>query len=92
MHNYVDLVFNNNYFYGHKLNVVRYEYAYDKKLKSKPFSDKFLYSQVNFRKLNGIKIDNSKDFVSIIFLSIPLVFTRSGLCSFLGISPSFMYF
>src|SRR3989338_2304037 len=49
MHNYVDLVFNNNYFYGHKLNVVRYEYAYDKKLKSKPFSDKFLYSQDNFR-------------------------------------------
>src|SRR3989338_766454 len=63
MHNYVDLVFNNNYFYGHKLNVVRYEYAYDKELKSKPFSDKFLYSEVNFRKLNGIKIDNSKIFV-----------------------------
>ena len=69
MHNYVDLVFNNNYFYGHKLNVVRYEYAYDKKLKSKPFSDKFLYSQVNFRKLNGIKIDKK----------IPITINKSGI-------------
>lgn len=68
MLNYVDLVFNNNSFYGHKLNVVRYEYVYVKGLKSKSFSNKFLYSEVNFKKLNDLQISET----------IPLVVNKSG--------------
>lgn len=81
MRNYVDLVFNNNSFYGHKLNVVRYEYVYDKKLKSKPFSNKFLYSEVDFRKLNGIKIDKE----------IPMVINKSGVINGIRITNQTLF-
>lgn len=47
---YVDVVSNNDSFYGHSFPVVRYEYPEQPELKSQPFSEKFLYKLVDFSK------------------------------------------
>ncbi len=50
MENYIDLVCNNDTFYNHKFPVIRYEYPELPQLKSKSFSDKYLFGLVDFSK------------------------------------------
>lgn len=50
--NYVDLVFNKDTFYKHKLQIIRYEFPDFPCLKSVPFSDKYLYSKIDLSKVN----------------------------------------
>lgn len=48
---YVDLVCNNDVFFGFKMPITRYELSFDKNLNSKSFSDKILYQAVDFSKV-----------------------------------------
>lgn len=50
--NYVDLVFNNNLFYGKKFDILRYEYSDWKEGESESFSEKKMYSSVDFSIIN----------------------------------------
>ncbi len=65
---YVDLVEINNTFYGHKMQVIQYEYEWDERVRSKPLSEKFLYSKVDFSKTNGLDIN----------MDIPIEITIGG--------------
>ena len=49
---FLDLVNNNENYYGQVFKIVRYEYPDLKKLQSKPLSEKSLISDVNFSKMN----------------------------------------
>lgn len=80
--NYVDLVYSNNSFYGHKLNVVRHEHAvYDKNSKSKPFSKKILYCEINFCKLNSLQVDKK----------IPITINKSGVINGIRITNQTLF-
>ena len=48
--NYVDLVSNNEVFYGHSFPIIRYEYPEQMELTSRALSEKFLYKLVDFSK------------------------------------------
>lgn len=48
---YVDLVFNPDEFYEHKFKIVRYEYPEMPELKSVSFSEKLVFSDVDFSKI-----------------------------------------
>jgi predicted RNA methylase len=50
--NFIDLVYNKNLFYGHKLNTLRYEYCWHPELKSSSHTKKIMYKQVDFYKKN----------------------------------------
>lgn len=50
--NYIDLVSNNDFYYGKKFKVLRYEYPDKKELTSKSLSNKFLYKKIDFSKIN----------------------------------------
>lgn len=52
LENYVDLVFNNDTFHNHKLKIVRYEFPDIRCTKSTPFSNKHLYSRIDFSRIN----------------------------------------
>lgn len=49
----IDLVNNNNIFYGNKFNIVRYEYPDESSLESIPYSDKIVYSFTDFSIINN---------------------------------------
>lgn len=57
MQNYVELVYSNDIFYGHRLQTIRYEYVYRKDLKSTPFSRRVEYTKTFFNKKNNGKIN-----------------------------------
>lgn len=62
--NYVDLVFNNNVYYGHKFNSIRYEYPDLKQLTSILFTESKMYSSVDFSQSTiNTKVDFSTQFV-----------------------------
>jgi predicted RNA methylase len=46
--NYIDLVFNNPVFYNHTFNIFRYEYPDIEQLRSNSFSDRIIYSSIDF--------------------------------------------
>lgn len=50
--NYVDLVFNNEKFYGKRFKILRYEYPEEKNLRSISYSKKEKYIEVDFSKIN----------------------------------------
>jgi len=58
--NYVDLVYNDDNYYGKKFKILRYEYPGEKKMKSISLSSKFLYSSVDFSKINTKNKVNKK--------------------------------
>ncbi|MCC7051335.1 MAG: 50S ribosomal protein L11 methyltransferase [Bacteroidia bacterium] len=61
--NFIDLVYNNNSYYGHKFNIIRYEYPDLKKLASVSFTKPEKYSVVDFSKQNKKnKINVSTEF------------------------------
>jgi len=55
--NYIDLVNNNNKYYGYTFNVPRYEYADDKSLVSVSLSEKSIVNAVDFSVVNDNKVD-----------------------------------
>lgn len=63
--NYIDLVNNNNNFYGKKFDVIRYEYPHEKDLVSDSFSEKKLYAKINFTKENFKNNIDSKNEIVI---------------------------
>ena len=62
--NYIDIVFNNNSYYGHKFNIVRYGYHDLKKLASVIFTKSEKYSVVDFSHQNkDNKVNISTEFI-----------------------------
>lgn len=49
---YIDLVSNKDFYYGHKLKNVRYEYTGVGEVKSRSLSEKKIYNKVSFLKIN----------------------------------------
>lgn len=49
---YCDLVFNEDTFYNHKLKIIRYEFPDESCTKSESFSKRYLYSTIDFTKVN----------------------------------------
>ncbi len=81
--NYLDLVYNNNEYYGHKFQIMRYEYPDLDKLKSEPFSDRSLYSSVDFSVVNN---DN------FIEKELELLITKNGNINGLRISSKTIFY
>jgi len=82
MRNYVDLVFSDNSFYKHKLSIVRHKHAvYNKNSRSKSFSEKILYCEVDFCKLNGLQIDKK----------IPITINKSGVINGIRITNQTLF-
>jgi len=50
---YADLVSNKNDYFGHKMNIIRYEYPEIKNLKATPMTAKVIYRKVDFSKVNN---------------------------------------
>jgi len=50
---YADLVSNKNDYFGHKLNIIRYEYPDVKSQKATPMTAKVMYRKVDFSKVNN---------------------------------------
>jgi len=50
---YADLISNKNEYFGHKLNIIRYEYPDIKNLKATPMTAKVMYRKVDFSKVNN---------------------------------------
>ena len=46
--NFAELVYNENNFYGHRLNIIRYEYPWHPELYSIAHTKKYLYKQMDF--------------------------------------------
>ncbi len=62
----IDLVNNNENYYGHAFKIVRYEYPEMKKLKSLSFSAKYLISDVDFSKVNkDLVVDKNIEIITI---------------------------
>ncbi|QQR82340.1 50S ribosomal protein L11 methyltransferase [Candidatus Campbellbacteria bacterium] len=80
--NYVDLVFNKNFFYGHEFPIVRYEYADLKNLKSKVLTKKYRYSTTNLSRINTN---------SIVDTSMSIKITHPGLLNAIRISSESMF-
>jgi len=80
---YIDIVNNNEEYYGHKFKVVRYEYPDLKKLHSLSFSDRYLISDVDFTKVN-------KDMVVDSSMSIRI--TKNGVVNSIRISSDTIFF
>jgi len=55
--NFVELVYNSDKFYYHKMRIVRYEYIWHPELKSNIYTKKYMYKEVAFNKKNNRKID-----------------------------------
>jgi predicted RNA methylase len=66
--NFADLVYINNSFYGQKLEVIQYEYAWDKRIRSKPMTDRQMYTEIDFNKKNDTNLK----------VKIPFVIERNG--------------
>ena len=58
--NYIDLVNNNDIYYGKKFFITRYEYPDEKELKSKSFSSKYLLNIVDFNIINISNVIDKK--------------------------------
>lgn len=52
LENYVDLTFNKDEYFSHKLKIIRYEYPDIKSLKATPMTAKVMYKKVDFSKIN----------------------------------------
>lgn len=76
MRNYVELVNVNNEFYGHKMQVIQYEYEWEPATKSKIFSEKKMYAEIDFSKKNSSDIDQD----------ISLTINKTGLINGIRIS------
>lgn len=50
INNFVELVYSENYFYGHNLNIIKYEYPWHPELCSIVHTKKYLYKQIDFSK------------------------------------------
>lgn len=83
---YLDLVHNKETYYGHSFKILRYEYSDSqvaRKLRSKPFSEKQLISDVDFTRINTVlKVKQN--------LSIPA--TRRGEINGLRLSGETRFF
>lgn len=53
---FIELVTMNNTFYGHRMQVVQYEYEWEKSFRSQPLSAKIPYSTVDFSKRNEVSV------------------------------------
>lgn len=52
LENYVDLTFNKDEYFSHKLKIIRYEYPDIKSLKATPMTTKVMYKKVDFSNIN----------------------------------------
>lgn len=63
MENYADLVYNNNKYYGKSLPIVRYEYPDEKRLWSKPLTQKVMYLRAEFtHEVENVKVEKEMTF------------------------------
>ena len=81
--NYVDLVSNKEDYYGKKFKIMRYEYPDEKILKSLALSNRVLYADVDFTKINKKNKINKK---------IKLIINKSGTINGLRISNRTVFF
>ncbi|MDO8648704.1 MAG: 50S ribosomal protein L11 methyltransferase [Candidatus Peregrinibacteria bacterium] len=68
MQNFVELVNINDSFYGHELQVIQYEYPWDRAIRSTPLSEKYMYAEIDFSKKNDGGVD----------VEVPLKINKSG--------------
>lgn len=80
--NYIDLVNNNNIFYGKKFDIIRYEFIPDENLVSEPVSNKAMYAKVDFTKGNYENMVNS---------SVDLIVLKDGLLNGIRISSKTIF-
>ena len=57
MQNFVELVDINDSFYGHELQVIQYEYPWEKTLRATPLSGKYMYAEIDFGTKNSGDVD-----------------------------------
>lgn len=80
--NYIDLVYNNDSFYGFAMKILRYEYPEEDRLISTPRSEKKMYCNMDFSKINNnIKIDEKAK----------LAITKDGMINGLRISSKTIF-
>lgn len=68
MQNFVELVNVNDVFYGHELQVIQYEYSWNPSIRSDALSEKYMYSEIDFSKINESLVD----------VEAPLTIKKSG--------------
>ena len=61
--NFAEMVFVDNNFYGHKIQVVQYEYPWEAKRKAQSISNAYMYSEINFNKINDGVVNTQIPFI-----------------------------
>lgn len=80
---FVDVVYNETNYYGLKFPIVRYEYPDLEKLKSDPFSEKYLYHEIDFNKSNE---------EGLVDVHIDVVMKKTGIINGLRISSQSIFY